>query len=230
MNLVIVMLFLVLLAAVAAFGAYLILGFDQALLPSILLAFTVVLVLLVLLGLLRGRDPFARLALRLIRQRFPRSVGAERTRLVGALAVSMVSAPATKVGEGAATLGELVRRRLYLVHTSTSLHSKSLELWRWRSCSIAPAVVFDLSQLRECKLIDHDPDRLRSETPEMTMVLDLVGAPEPIVLWVRKGQHAGHYTRRINEQLKRRAAHDGRRKRPAATGEHRDVTDPTATE
>lgn len=204
MNLVIVLLLLVLLGSIAAFAAYLTLRFDQALLPSVLLAITVVLVLLVLLGLLRGRDPFSRPALWFIRRRFQRSVGAERTRLVGSLAVSLVSAPAIRVCEGAAELNKLVRGRLYLVHTSTSPRSKSLELWRWRGFSVVPAVVFDLSLLRGCRLIDHNPDSLRSESPELTVVLHVSGAPEPVVLWVRNGQHARKLTRCIDEHLKRR--------------------------
>ncbi|WP_158843566.1 hypothetical protein [Saccharothrix deserti] len=111
---------------------------------------------------------------------------------------------AARVGEGAVEPRKLVRGRLYLVLTSTSLRSKSLEPWRWRWFSVVPAVVFDLSLLEGCELVDHDPDGLRSELPERTAVLHFAGAPEPVVLWVRKGQHAVDITRRINDHVKHR--------------------------
>lgn len=91
MNLVFALLLLVVLAWIAAFAAYLTLGFDQAPLPLALLAIAVVLVLHFLLALLRGRDPFSGPALWLIRRRFSRSVDAERTTLEGAFADASTS-------------------------------------------------------------------------------------------------------------------------------------------
>ena len=167
-------LLLVLLADIAAFVAYLVIGFDQALLPTVLLMIAAVLVASIFLGALRGRDPFARLALRSIRRRVPD--------LVGALAVEH---------EG---------RRRYLVYTSDSLR---LWGWHRFSVDSVSEFDLAVLRSVELLSSDPDHlDYRSSDTPASTIVLD--NGASPVRLRVRTGQLAVALTHRIAKDVRRR--------------------------